>query len=187
PRSRRQAFGRGPLITVAALAAVVLIGLGAVVGALLSNRANTDGELASPLPATTPATTASSKIETQTTQPSRTQPQPSTTVTVTTAATATPPSTAPTTAGSATDPNAVVADFRWSPDPVTAGRSITIADASTGNPNRWVWRWNGNTVSSTQPKGFTTSLQEDTEITLTVCRGNGPNNCDSVTKTVIVD
>ncbi|MFN0028821.1 MAG: hypothetical protein ACKV2O_16795, partial [Acidimicrobiales bacterium] len=42
PRSRRQAFGRGPLITVAALAAVVLIGLGAVVGALLSNRANTD-------------------------------------------------------------------------------------------------------------------------------------------------
>jgi hypothetical protein len=41
-------------------------------------------------------------------------------------------------------------------------------------------------VASSKPKGFTTSLRKNTDVTLTVCRGNGTADCASVTKTVVV-
>ena len=84
------------------------------------------------------------------------------------------------------DPNALAADFLWTPDPAQAGRSVTISDQSRGGATRWVWTWNGNVVSSSQPKGFTTTLRENTPITLTVCKGNGSTDCHSVTKIVPV-
>ncbi len=188
----RRTFGRGPLVTIGALAAVLLLGLGALGGALLSNQANGSGgnDVALPVDVTDPSTATTRRDSSQqtgrtTTAPPRSAPAPSTT---TPATLSTAPGTAPTTtASSSADPSTLVADFRWSPDPVPAGQSITITDASTGNPTRWVWTWNGNVVSSSQPKGFTTSLREDTPITLTVCRGNGSSNCASVTKMVTVD
>ncbi len=190
PRPSRQGFGKGPLVTLGVVAGVVLLGLGALGGALLSNGNESDDsvEAASAAATTQPRTADAPGGSSGPT--TRSQPLQTTTTSARTASTPTstvPATTVTTTAASSADPNSLVADFRWTPDPPAAGQSITITDASTGNPNRWTWRWNGNTVSSSQPKGFTTSLREDTAITLTVCRGNGSDNCASVTKTITVN
>ncbi len=188
------AAGRGPrrpsnalLAAIAGVAAVVLVGAGMVGGMALAGDSDGEGtELAA-----SPPTTARPPSTTGTSRPTpSTRPRSSTSATPTTATSGAgdaPTSTTPTSASTPSASNGeLVADFAWTPDPAQAGGTITLVDRSSGGPTRWTWQWNGNTVSSNKSKGVTTSVNRDTIITLTVCKGAAEETCATVSKTVTV-
>lgn len=181
---------QGPLIALACVTGALLLTCGALIGVLWFS--------GDPAPSATLAAAATTAAPATTTTAARLPNAGSgsgaaaATTAPTTSRSADPPSTStvPTTAAPTTVTSVaaagLVADFTWNPDPAVAGQSVTFADASSGGATRWVWTWNGNVVSSSQPKGFTTTLRQDTPVTLTVCRGNGDSACTSVTKMVTV-
>lgn len=156
------------LVALGALSAVALLGLGLGIGLAVPRAGDEQvaeaAQTRSRVAVTEPATTAA----------------PTTAIPATTAAPTTT-STVPTTTSTAGN-TTLVADFEWEPTAPRAGDKISLLDRSSGGPQRWVWTWNANVVSSNKAKGVTTSLRADTPVTLTVCGSDGA--CDSVTKVV---
>lgn len=146
------------LVALGALSAVALLGLGLGIGLAVPRAGDEQA-----------AEAAQSRSRVAVTAPPATTAAPTTTSTV---------PTTTSTAGTAT----LVADFEWEPAAPRAGDKISLLDRSSGGPQRWVWTWNANVVSSNKAKGVTTSLRADTPVTLTVCGSDGA--CDSVTKVV---
>ncbi len=177
------------LIALGGVTAALLLVSGVLAGMLLARGGNDEStsEAAAGAPATSvPAPTATSRLPRTTT----TERVPAPTTSSVPRTSIAPPSTAvaptSTAPGTQADPNALVADFTWSPDPVVAGQTFILQDQSTGQPTRRIWTWNGNRVSSTKAKSLSTSISAPTEITLTVCRSVDDSDCVAVTKSVPV-